>query len=270
MVASQKSTNVRSFSEGDLPALAAQFFRPRQRLQLERPAGAAPLSLWHAGISLEGWTLGDGPSVLLVHGWEGAAGQFAPLAQQLAAQGLRTVAFDLPAHGASGGVEASVVSFAAALRELERAHGPFVGAAGHSLGGAAVSVAGLGVERLLLISPAASPEHFIGAFASAVLPPALRPDFTAAVWAHAGFKLEDVLAPAHIGRFEGAVRVLHDPADREVPFAHGQAIAAAARAGTLRELPGAGHVRILADARTLDEATHFFAPLRRTSEASHV
>ena len=191
------------------------------------------------------------------------------MALALAARGLRTVAFDLPAHGSSEGKEASVVSFAAALRELERAHGPFVGVAGHSLGGAAVCVAALGVERVMLIAPAASPDHFIRAFAGAVLPPELHAPFTDAVWAHAGFTSEDVHAPTHIARFPGTVRVLHDPADREVPLAHGQSIAAAARTGSLHELAGAGHVRILADARTLDEATHFFAPLGRTSEANH-
>ena len=255
-----------------MPALAAQFFRPRQRLQLAVPEGATPLSLAHAGLTLQGWTLGDGPAVLLAHGWEGAAGQFGPMALALAAQGLRAVAFDLPAHGASGGAEANVVVFAQALREVARGHGPFVGVVGHSLGGAAVSVAsatGLGVERVLLIAPAASPDHFIRTFAGAVLPPELLGPFTDAVWAHAGFVSQDVHAPSHLARFDGTVRVLHDPADREVPFAHGQSIAAAARTGSLLELPGAGHVRILADARTLDEVTHFFAPLRRTSEASH-
>ncbi|MBS2030455.1 MAG: alpha/beta fold hydrolase [Deltaproteobacteria bacterium] len=256
-----------------MPALAAQFFRPRQRLQLAPPTDATPLSVTHGDLALQGWALGQGPAVLLAHGWEGAAGQFGPMAQALTAQGLRAVAFDLPAHGASGGVEANVVTFAAALREVARAHGPFVGVVGHSLGGAAVSVAsatGLGAERALLIAPAASPDHFIRTFAGAVLPPELLGPFTDAVWAHAGFVSQDVHAPSHVSRFDGTVRVLHDPADREVPFAHGESIAAAAKAGSLRELPGAGHVRILTDARTLDETTHFFAPLRRTSEASHV
>jgi len=89
-----------------MPALAAAFFRPRQRLKLDPPPGASPLTLSHAGLALQGWALGQGPAVLLVHGWEGASGQFAPMALALAARGLRTVAFDLPAHGSSEGKEA--------------------------------------------------------------------------------------------------------------------------------------------------------------------
>ena len=47
------------------------------------------------------WQWGEGPPVLLVHGWEGHAAQFAGFIPRLLEQGFSAVAFDAPAHGQS-------------------------------------------------------------------------------------------------------------------------------------------------------------------------
>lgn len=47
----------------------------------------------------QAWAWGDGPVIVLVHGWGGRAAQFGPLAQQLAALGYRCVAPDVTGHG---------------------------------------------------------------------------------------------------------------------------------------------------------------------------
>jgi hypothetical protein len=41
--------------------------------------------------------------------------------------------------------------------------------------------------------------------------------------------------------------ILHDPADRQVPFSHGEALANAWRGATLCATPGVGHRRLLYD-----------------------
>ena len=48
------------------------------------------------------WGRGE-RAVLLLHGWQGRASQFAPLVRELVAEGFRVTSFDAPAHGASGG-----------------------------------------------------------------------------------------------------------------------------------------------------------------------
>jgi pimeloyl-ACP methyl ester carboxylesterase len=47
------------------------------------------------------WEWGEGPVVVLVHGWGGQATQMAPLAAQIADQGYRCIALDVTGHGDS-------------------------------------------------------------------------------------------------------------------------------------------------------------------------
>ncbi|MGV9195387.1 alpha/beta hydrolase [Microbacterium sp. MC2] len=57
-----------------------------------------------AGAEVVTYEWGDGDrTVVLIHGWNGRASQFATLARELVAEGYRVVAFDAPAHGASSG-----------------------------------------------------------------------------------------------------------------------------------------------------------------------
>ena len=49
------------------------------------------------------WDWGEGPTVLLVHGWNGAAAQLAGYVQPLVDAGYHVVAFDQPGHGHSSG-----------------------------------------------------------------------------------------------------------------------------------------------------------------------
>lgn len=67
------------------------------------------------GLSVLRW--GEGPAVLLLHGWAGRPTQFAHLIEQLVGAGYSVYALDAPAHGRSPGREANVVLFAHALLE---------------------------------------------------------------------------------------------------------------------------------------------------------
>ncbi|MGZ5446135.1 MAG: alpha/beta hydrolase [Thermoanaerobaculia bacterium] len=48
------------------------------------------------------WSWGEGPAVLLVHGWGGHAAQFQSFVEPLVRAGFRAIAFDAPSHGSSG------------------------------------------------------------------------------------------------------------------------------------------------------------------------
>lgn len=47
------------------------------------------------------WSWGQGPAVIMVHGWGGRAAQMAPLAEHIAGLGFRSIAFDITGHGDS-------------------------------------------------------------------------------------------------------------------------------------------------------------------------
>ena len=51
--------------------------------------------------------------------------------------------------------------------------------------------------------------------------------------------------------------VLHDPADREVPFEQGRALAEAWPDGRIEALPGRGHTRPLRDPEVIARAVSF-------------
>src|SRR5262245_31924667 len=67
------------------------------------------------GERLAAWRWGEGPAVLLAHGWGGRGGQLRAFVAPLVDAGFQVVAHDAPGHGASPGRSASLPAFAAAL-----------------------------------------------------------------------------------------------------------------------------------------------------------
>jgi len=72
-----------------------------------------------------------------------------------------------------------------------------------------------------------------------------------------GVPVEAVRAEALAPAMRGALLVVHDDADSEVPIACGEAIARAWPGATLIRTHGLGHRRILRDAATLEATTRF-------------
>ena len=158
---------------------------------------------WDASWRVESWPFEDsgvtvysqaaaphGPVALLVHGWGGHAGQMLALAEALGSQGMRPVIVEMPAHGRSPGAQSTLPQFTRAIEYVTarlRQQGHTVRAlVAHSLGAAAasyVSSRGLGLERLVLIAPAASPPEYTRLFAQVF---GLSETTRAAAWAIAG------------------------------------------------------------------------------------
>lgn len=280
----KKSTNVRSFLPPGLRWLrlgfralqavapdaaerwaARLFFTPRRARSTARlaPAGLAPLAFEVSvgGETVAAWSWGDGPAVLLAHGWEGRAGQLMPLVPPLVAAGFRAVAFDMPAHGASTGRTVTVLDMGRALAAVAAAVGPLHAVIAHSLGGAAAALAldgGLVAERVVLLAPAAEPSHFARKLARiAGLSEARTDGMLRKIAARLGGELDAFTVPEIARRLRAPALVLHDPDDREVPWSHGRAIAAAWRGAQLEAVTGVGHRRILRDGRVIELVVAF-------------
>jgi hypothetical protein len=80
----------------------------------------------------------EGERVLLVHGWNGRAGQFHAIAQSCHDAGLDVTALDLPGHGKSDDRHTALPEFVDAISEIYAHHGPFDHVIGHSIGAIAV------------------------------------------------------------------------------------------------------------------------------------
>ena len=232
--------------------LIRKMFEVKTAVPRTLPAGAE-LRAWDEG-RLRGWVLGQGPSILLAHGWAGRSGQLAPLAEGLVAAGFRAVAFDMPAHGDSPGREASVVVFAQAIAAVAKAEGPLAGAVGHSLGGAALALAvgwGLELPRVVLVAAPQSPQGFVEAVGrSAGLEGEALGAFIQRVELHVGWPLARLDAAQALKDTQARVTVFHSADDREVPISAGRAVCEGAR-GRFVELQGQGHTRLLADPAVL-------------------
>ena len=198
------------------------------------------------------WDWGEGPTVLLSHGWGGQAADFRHLVGPLVKAGFSVVAFDHPAHGQSSGQEATLVEFARALEAVGRRVGPLEAIVGHSFGGAATALAldwGLPAKRAVLIAAPMDVRYFARGFADAVgLPERAHPRWYQAIEKKVGVSMDSLDVRELARRQRAEALVVHDEADREVPFEHGQAIAAAWPNATLQRVAGLGHRRILADA----------------------
>jgi pimeloyl-ACP methyl ester carboxylesterase len=105
---------------------------------------------------LSAWRLGTGPAVLLVHGFQDDNSLWSPLIDELDRRGRGLVAFDLPAHGSSGGTWGVAFEGTDAIVAVAGALGPIDVVVAHSAGcGMAVGAIGEGwtVPRGVFVAP---------------------------------------------------------------------------------------------------------------------
>jgi len=214
------------------------------------------------GPELAVWDWGDGPTVLLAHGWNGNGAQLAGFVPSLLRAGYYVAAPDLPAHGASAGTRSNVRAMADALLRVARRVGPVHAVIAHSLGAAAAAIAlaeGLRASRVVLIAPPANLPRYAQEFARVV---GLSPRSTSGLLtrldrALGGRAAFDLLRLAELQKVRALI--LHDPGDREVPLADAQALAKAWPRARLETLPGSGHTRALRHPEVISRAVAFVA-----------
>ena len=233
-------------------------------------ARGQPMDIRVHGHPVRAWAWGAGPTVLLVHGWGGNAGQMHALGGALLERGLRVVGFDAPAHGASGasrlgGRRVSMLEIADALRVVAAAAGPLAGLVAHSGGCTAAALAlregWAGPERMAFIAPFALPSLAIEPFGRAIgASAAVTSAFRARVERRFQRPWTDFDVPT-LPRLRELppLMLVHDRQDREVPWFHGQAVAQAWPGARLVETRGLGHRRVLRDAAVLSQVAGFLA-----------
>jgi len=230
--------------------LAAKLFaRPRRhpRPQRERDliARGTPLLL-PAALRATAW--GEGPIVLLVHGWEGRGAQLGALVDPLVARGYRVIALDGPAHGDSPGRTTSAPEFVEAMRRTRDVVGPYAAIVGHSFGGftSLLAVAhGLDAARLVTIgSPSSVPEVLRDFQRLVGLPERAFPAMVAALERRVGAPMSSFDVASFAPRVRVPVLVVHDVGDDEVAYADATRLTELLGA-RLVATQGLGHRRIL-------------------------
>ncbi len=119
-----------------------RFLRPR-------PASPKPRDLeflttgrivaLNCNLAATAW--GEGPIVLLAHGWESRRSHWSAFVPALSNAGFTAIAIDAPAHGDSPGEISHMPLYARMLCQVGRQLGPLHGVIGHSFGAGAAAIA---------------------------------------------------------------------------------------------------------------------------------
>jgi pimeloyl-ACP methyl ester carboxylesterase len=215
------------------------------------------------GRELAAWEWGGEKTVVLVHGWGSRAGRLSVMAEELVAAGFRVVLYDAPAHGLSPGRFASLPEFARALRAVAEAVGPVHGLVGHSLGGAAVSLAlseGLTAQRVVLVSAPSDVVVFSQAFAHHLrIPHRAHQAMRRNLEDRLRMRWDELHVPTIARGLRAPALLIHDLEDPDVPYSHCEEIAAAWPGARLRATSGLGHRAILRDPAVVRWTIEFLA-----------
>ena len=189
-----------------------------------------------------------GPAVLFVHGWGGNAGNHYAGIEAVVQAGGRAVAFDAPGHGRSEGALSCAPAFAWAIEGVAAHVGELRGIVAHSLGGAATCIAmrrGVRAPRAVLLASACWVAPVLKQFTD-------RQGYSEELAADTQEMAKEVFGPEESSAADNArglhgtrALVMHDPEDREMPYEHSAAIAAAWPGAELVEALKVGHFSIL-------------------------
>jgi pimeloyl-ACP methyl ester carboxylesterase len=218
------------------------------------------------------YSWGQGPVVLLVHGWAGRGSQLRTYVAPLVEQGFRVVMYDAPAHGNADGRSSSLPEFALAVEKVAAHVGPVFAVIAHSMGTGATTLAlsrGMYAERLVYLAPTEDLQMYLSRLAGTL-------GFSDSVAKQAQARLERrfgvpfaqargaVLAP----QLEQALLAFHDSGDREVPIHEGQRLVEHWPGARMVTTQGLGHNRIVHDPDVLAQAIAFLAENSPRSEVT--
>lgn len=215
------------------------------------------------GFRLAAWSWGDGPLVVLHHGWGGRASQMASFAPPLVEAGFSVIAYDAPAHGDSPGRITAAPEMARILRAVDRRVMGIHAVIGHSLGCAVTLLAireGLQLDRAVLLAAPSDLRRFIDAFAPCI---GLDPSRFSDLGDYAAAKFNADWQEMHIGHWqEGAhppLLIFHDLDDEILDLDHAQAIVEGWGNARLIVTEKLGHRRIRRDPELVRVAVEFLA-----------
>ncbi len=302
---SNKSTNVRTVSsaeravraglqvlEAASPPVAAavgerimfhtlRFARPDRELAVLARGERFDVASPHGRLAA--WGFGEGPIVLLVHGWNGRGSQLAAFVDPLVAAGFRAVLFDAPGHGDTSGSASSLPEFAdavdAVIDAVRTPFAPVHGVIAHSMGGAAVTYAmsrhhrapdvaheralrdaGLPVRRFAFIAPPIDVNDFLRGFSRRMGLGAQTTDaLRRRIETRFATALEDMYAPGLARELDAPLLVVHDKDDREVPLRCGELLASSWPGARLDVTEGLGHTRVLKDPGVISRLVAFIS-----------
>ena len=212
-----------TFRADAVRAVAEAFITPRPTVETPRDRELLQTGVTlplDCGLAATAW--GDGPTVLLAHGWESRRSHWAAFVPALVAAGFRAVAIDAPAHGDSPGRRVNVLEYGRAIAETGMQLGRLAGVVGHSFGAIASIVAmhrGLAVDRAVIISGPPCLVTLANRFgANRNLDAEQTAEFVRLVEQEVGFGIESVDLRAMARESAAPTLIVHDTTDEDIPL----------------------------------------------------
>jgi pimeloyl-ACP methyl ester carboxylesterase len=210
---------------------------------------------------------GREPYALLVHGWSSFGLRFLPWVARLRRAGLAVVTFDQPGHGYSTGELCTLPDFINTIQAIGRRYGHAALAVGHSLGGAAVTLAqgeSWHAERVVVIAPAADMAVQADRFMRHMrLGEHLRERFFGWHERTTGVKVRDLEVRRHLPALGQPCLIVHDLDDCEVSWGEGELYARLWHNARLLTTQGLGHNRVLDSPDVIEAVLAFVRGERR-------
>lgn len=223
-----------------------------------------PTSFYVDSREIHGFCAGEGPTVLLVHGWGEHGASLGGFIAPLVDAGYRVVGIDLPGHGATSRGRTNIFELAGAVWGVANELGGIQSVIAHSMGGYVTTVAlsqGLLAESVVMIAPATSVQNALVKFGSMfMLPPrsirGLRADIQRRFGDDVWTRLD---GPALARNFKVPALIVHDSDDPQVDLSESEELAAAWPGARLVTTSGLGHTHILRAPEVLGWTTRFLA-----------
>ncbi len=207
------------------------------------------------------YSWGQGPVVLLVHGWEGRGSQMAHFTKPLVEQGYRVIAFDAPAHGRSSGKKTNVPEVGQVVKDIEKRVGGFHAIVAHSFGGVVSAYAlsnGVSAQKVVTIGAPTVIDLVFAKFAEQLnISPQIIAKLTAFLERFTARRLDDFSMVNVMPTLAQHGLIIHDKNDREIPFDQAVRLSEKWESSQLMLTSGLGHRRILKDQTVISKSLEF-------------
>src|SRR5581483_5739401 len=201
------------------------------------------------------------PYALLVHGWSSFGLRFLPWISRLREAGFAAVTFDQPGHGNSTGEMCTLPDFIHTIHAIGGLYGKAALAIGHSLGGAAVTLAQgerWHAEPIVAIAPPANMEAAAERFMRfMLLGYHLRDRFFDWHEHTTGVNVSELDVRRHLPSLGHPCLIVHDLDDVEVPWGEGELYAQHWHNARLLTTQGLGHHKVLDAPEVIDAVLAF-------------
>ncbi|MGH1365953.1 MAG: alpha/beta fold hydrolase [Calditrichia bacterium] len=213
-------------------------------------------------IQLYEWT-GGPDTVLLVHGWEGQAGNFSDLVERLLEKNYTVIAFDGPSHGFSSGGKTSLFEFTELVSDL-LARYKMNKIISHSFGGVATAFAlhsnpDIEIEKYCLLT---TPDRFLDRIEDVAKQVGITENVKQRLIKRleeetgipaASMNVSDYLKTANVKQ----ALIIHDKDDQVIPIEISRHIQQGWPVCDIDEVEGTGHFRMLRTDFVLDRVVTF-------------